>query len=217
VGSGQGLRPRRHGDEHALPHPRAARPADPHGGRPPGRGAAAAGRDQLRHLRHRLHAAPRYAPLPGRGRGRLVHDPRALPGRRAGGHGRRGRGAAGHGGQLDGGQRQHPKRGAAPSGAHLAGARPGLPGHPDVPRAGLPRLGGGRLVRHRGARAHAAPILERLAAVVREALQAPDVVRRYAETATAPGRLFGEDAQRFVREEVAVWTPVVRASGATME
>ena len=61
------------------------------------------------------------------------------------------------------------------------------------------------------------PILERLAAVVREALQAPDVVRRYAETATAPGRLFGEDAQRFVREEVAVWTPVVRASGATME
>ncbi len=61
------------------------------------------------------------------------------------------------------------------------------------------------------------PILERLAAAVREALEAPEVVRRYAETATAPGRLFLEDAQRFVREELAAWAPVVRASGATMD
>jgi tripartite-type tricarboxylate transporter receptor subunit TctC len=61
------------------------------------------------------------------------------------------------------------------------------------------------------------PILERLAAVAREALEAPEVVRRYAETATAPGRVFLDDAQRFVREELAVWTPIVRASGATMD
>jgi tripartite-type tricarboxylate transporter receptor subunit TctC len=61
------------------------------------------------------------------------------------------------------------------------------------------------------------PVLERLAAVTREALEAAEVVRRYAETATAPGRLFLDDAQRFVREEVAVWTPIVRASGATMD
>jgi tripartite-type tricarboxylate transporter receptor subunit TctC len=61
------------------------------------------------------------------------------------------------------------------------------------------------------------PVLERLAAVTREALKAPEVVRRYAETATAPGRLFLDDAQRFVREEVAAWTPIVRASGATMD
>jgi tripartite-type tricarboxylate transporter receptor subunit TctC len=61
------------------------------------------------------------------------------------------------------------------------------------------------------------PVLERLAAATREALEAPEVVRRYAETATAPGRLVLDDAQRFVREEVAVWTPVVRASGATMD
>ena len=59
--------------------------------------------------------------------------------------------------------------------------------------------------------------MERLAATAREALEAPEVVRRYAETATAPGRLFLEDAQRFVREELAVWAPVVRASGATVE
>lgn len=61
------------------------------------------------------------------------------------------------------------------------------------------------------------PIVERLAAVVRESLEAPEVVRRYAETATAPGRLFLDDAQRFVREELAVWTPIARASGATMD
>lgn len=61
------------------------------------------------------------------------------------------------------------------------------------------------------------PILERLAAVTRESLEAPTVMRRYAETATAPGRLFLDDAQRFVREELAAWTPIIRASGATVD
>ncbi|HYF07502.1 MAG TPA: tripartite tricarboxylate transporter substrate binding protein, partial [Acetobacteraceae bacterium] len=61
------------------------------------------------------------------------------------------------------------------------------------------------------------PIVERLAQVIRESLAAPEVVRRYAETATAPGRLFLDDAQRFVREELATWTPVIRASGARVE
>lgn len=61
------------------------------------------------------------------------------------------------------------------------------------------------------------PILERLATAAREALEAPEVVRRYAETATAPGRLFLDDAQRFVREELATWTPIIRASGATVD
>ena len=61
------------------------------------------------------------------------------------------------------------------------------------------------------------PILERLAEAVRESLAAPDVVRRYAETSTAPGRLFLDDAQRFVREELVTWTPIIRASGATVD
>lgn len=61
------------------------------------------------------------------------------------------------------------------------------------------------------------PILERLAEVTRESLAAPEVARRYAETATAPGRLFLDDAQRFVREELAAWTPIIRASGATVD
>jgi len=61
------------------------------------------------------------------------------------------------------------------------------------------------------------PILERLATVIRETLASPEVQRRYAETSTAPGRLFLEDAQRFVREELAAWTPIIRASGATLD
>lgn len=59
------------------------------------------------------------------------------------------------------------------------------------------------------------PILERLAEAVRAAQAAPNVQRRFAETATQPGRLFLDDAQAFVRAEVAAWAPVVRASGAT--
>lgn len=61
------------------------------------------------------------------------------------------------------------------------------------------------------------PIVERLAAVLRETLAAPDVLRRYAETSTAPGRLFLDDAQRFVRAELATWTPIIRASGASVD
>jgi tripartite-type tricarboxylate transporter receptor subunit TctC len=58
------------------------------------------------------------------------------------------------------------------------------------------------------------PILERLAAAVRAAQAAPNVQRRFAETATQPGRIFLDDAQAFVRAEVAAWAPVVQQSGA---
>jgi tripartite-type tricarboxylate transporter receptor subunit TctC len=61
------------------------------------------------------------------------------------------------------------------------------------------------------------PILERLAEIIRETLAAPDVVRRYAETASTQGRLQLDDAQRFVREELIAWTPIVRDSGATVD
>ncbi|MEO3473645.1 tripartite tricarboxylate transporter substrate-binding protein [Roseomonas sp. CAU 1739] len=56
---------------------------------------------------------------------------------------------------------------------------------------------------------------ERLAAAIREAMATPGIARRYAETATLPGTLFLDDAQAFVRAEIAAWAPVVRASGAT--
>lgn len=60
-------------------------------------------------------------------------------------------------------------------------------------------------------------ILERLAQAVRDSLASPELQRRYADTATAPGRLFLDDAQRFVREELVAWTPIIRASGATLD
>jgi tripartite-type tricarboxylate transporter receptor subunit TctC len=56
---------------------------------------------------------------------------------------------------------------------------------------------------------------ERLAGAIREAIAAPAVARRYAETSTLPGTRFLDDAQAFVRSEIAAWAPVVRASGAT--
>lgn len=58
------------------------------------------------------------------------------------------------------------------------------------------------------------PLLERLAAAIREAMAAPQVARRYQETASRPGRVFLDEAQAFVRAEIAAWAPVVRASGA---
>ncbi|MBB5688547.1 tripartite-type tricarboxylate transporter receptor subunit TctC [Roseomonas alkaliterrae] len=59
------------------------------------------------------------------------------------------------------------------------------------------------------------PLQERLAGAIREAIAAPAVARRYAETSTLPGTRFLDDAQAFVRSEIAACAPVVRASGAT--
>ncbi|WP_431282114.1 Bug family tripartite tricarboxylate transporter substrate binding protein [Humitalea sp. 24SJ18S-53] len=61
------------------------------------------------------------------------------------------------------------------------------------------------------------PVLERLAEAVRAAQAAPNIQRRFADTATQPGRVFLDDAQAFVRAEVAAWADVVRQSGATMD
>ncbi|NKE48042.1 tripartite tricarboxylate transporter substrate binding protein [Roseomonas frigidaquae] len=59
------------------------------------------------------------------------------------------------------------------------------------------------------------PILEKLAEAVRGAQASANVQRRFAETSTSPGRYYLEDAQDFVRREVAAWAPVIRASGIT--
>jgi tripartite-type tricarboxylate transporter receptor subunit TctC len=61
------------------------------------------------------------------------------------------------------------------------------------------------------------PIVEKLADAARDSLASPDLLRRYKETATAPGRLFLGDAQQYVRDELAVWAPVIRASGASVD
>ncbi|MBR0678424.1 tripartite tricarboxylate transporter substrate binding protein, partial [Roseomonas alkaliterrae] len=46
------------------------------------------------------------------------------------------------------------------------------------------------------------PLQERLAGAIREAIAAPAVARRYAETSTLPGTRFLDDAQAFVRSEI---------------
>ncbi|WP_424813502.1 Bug family tripartite tricarboxylate transporter substrate binding protein [Roseococcus sp. YIM B11640] len=61
------------------------------------------------------------------------------------------------------------------------------------------------------------PIVEKLAEAARDSLQSPELLRRYAESATAPGRLFLDDAQQYVRDELAAWTPIIRASGASID
>lgn len=59
------------------------------------------------------------------------------------------------------------------------------------------------------------PVLERLAEAVRHAQGTANVQRRFAETATTAGRLYLDEAQAFVRQEVAAWAPVIQASGIT--
>lgn len=59
------------------------------------------------------------------------------------------------------------------------------------------------------------PVLERLAEAVRHAQGTANVRRRFAETATTAGRLYLDEAQAFVRQEVAAWAPVIQASGIT--
>ena len=60
-----------------------------------------------------------------------------------------------------------------------------------------------------------APIVERLNAEVRKALDAPDVRERLKPEGIEPGRLSAEEFTAFVAEELKRWTPVVKASGAT--
>jgi tripartite-type tricarboxylate transporter receptor subunit TctC len=89
---------------------------------------------------------------------------------------------------------------------------------PDVPsfaELGLPQLNADGWAGLAAPARTPRPVLERLAEAVRAAQAAPHVQRRFAETATQPGRVFLDDAQAFVRAEVEAWAPVVRASGAT--
>ncbi len=95
-----------------------------------------------------------------------------------------------------------------------------IPDFPDVPtfaELGMPQLNADGWAGLCAPARTPRPILERLAEAVKAAQAAPNVQRRFADTATQPGRVFLDDAQAFVRAEVAAWADVVRASGATME
>ena len=59
------------------------------------------------------------------------------------------------------------------------------------------------------------PVLDALAAAMRAAQAQPAVRQRLEEMSSTPGQLYLDDAQAFVRRQVADWAPVVRASGAS--
>jgi tripartite-type tricarboxylate transporter receptor subunit TctC len=59
-----------------------------------------------------------------------------------------------------------------------------------------------------------APIVERLNAETRKALDAPDVRERLKPEGIEPGRLSAAEFTAFVAEELKRWTPIVKASGA---
>lgn len=58
------------------------------------------------------------------------------------------------------------------------------------------------------------PVLEALANALKAAQAEPAIQRRLADMSSTPGNLFLDEAQAFVRAEVAEWAPIVRASGA---
>jgi tripartite-type tricarboxylate transporter receptor subunit TctC len=60
-----------------------------------------------------------------------------------------------------------------------------------------------------------APVVERLNAEVRKALDSPEVRERLKPEGIEPGRLSAAQFTAFVAEELRRWTPVVKASGAT--
>jgi tripartite-type tricarboxylate transporter receptor subunit TctC len=60
-----------------------------------------------------------------------------------------------------------------------------------------------------------APVVERLSRELRAILGAGDIRARFAELGGTPGQMSPAEYTEFVRREVAEWSPVVRASGAT--
>jgi tripartite-type tricarboxylate transporter receptor subunit TctC len=61
------------------------------------------------------------------------------------------------------------------------------------------------------------PVLERLAAVVKEVMALPALQERYRAASSASGSLLLDDMQRFVRADAEAWRPLVIASGATVD
>lgn len=93
-----------------------------------------------------------------------------------------------------------------------------LPAFPDLPtfnELGLPQIEADGWAGIAAPARTPRPVLERLAAAFRVALHSAPVQRRFEEISVLTGTRYLDDAQEFVRREVAVWGPVVAASGAT--
>jgi tripartite-type tricarboxylate transporter receptor subunit TctC len=61
------------------------------------------------------------------------------------------------------------------------------------------------------------PILEKLAAAIKEAMALPALQERYRLASSSSGGLVLDEMQRFVRADELTWRPLVVASGATVD
>jgi tripartite-type tricarboxylate transporter receptor subunit TctC len=61
------------------------------------------------------------------------------------------------------------------------------------------------------------PVLEKLAAAVKDVMALPALQERYRQAASTSGVLLLDEMQRFVRTDSEVWRPIVAASGATAD
>jgi tripartite-type tricarboxylate transporter receptor subunit TctC len=61
-----------------------------------------------------------------------------------------------------------------------------------------------------------APVLLRLQGDVDAILKMPDVQKRFTELGAEPGAISGEAFGKFMADETAKWTKIIRESGATI-
>ena len=61
------------------------------------------------------------------------------------------------------------------------------------------------------------PVVDRLAAEMKKAVESPDVKERLVKLGLQPGTAFGPDFSTFMKEETAKWAKVIKESGAKAE
>ena len=173
---------------------------------------AAPGRNQLRLVRHRHHAAPLRGAVP-------VHDRRqmgahTLQGQRPGAHRAAGRRDFALFRQR---ARGHPARAGGQAAADRARAgtkrTPAAPGIPTVAESGLP---GFAVTSWFGVAAPAKtprPIVDRLHGEIVRALNIPDLRERMQGMGADPVGNTPEQYTAFVQNEIAKWGKVIKAAG----
>jgi tripartite-type tricarboxylate transporter receptor subunit TctC len=92
-----------------------------------------------------------------------------------------------------------------------------LPEVPTVAEGGLPGYEVANWYALLGPKGLPRPVVDRLNAAVRSALQDAEVVQLLAKHGVEPRPSSPEELARFIREEAAKWAPIVRASGATVD
>lgn len=61
------------------------------------------------------------------------------------------------------------------------------------------------------------PVVDKLIAEVKKALESPDMSARFRQLGLEPGTEFGKDFAAFMRDETAKWAKVIKESGASAE